>query len=149
MDEDEPGPGSYLWESNSLNHMIKESESFSKKGLGNGFISKADRFKNDELARIMGMPGPGTYVSAIHSESLIGEHIYSPNRLTDKYKFKNKSSIFIPALTHSLSKPLITPGPGSYKVEKNPNSNMVIGATSGSESAFNSGSLKGDIMIRA
>jgi hypothetical protein len=28
--------------------MIRESDSYSKKGYGNGFISKADRFKTDD-----------------------------------------------------------------------------------------------------
>ena len=40
-----PGPGSYLNEEN-LNHMVKKTESISKKGLGNGFISQSDRFSN-------------------------------------------------------------------------------------------------------
>ena len=36
--EEEPGPGSYL-KDNNLNFMIRQSDSFSRKGFGNGFIS--------------------------------------------------------------------------------------------------------------
>ena len=46
--EVEPGPGSYLGDG-IINQMLKRSESYSKKGLGNGFISKVDRFKNNDL----------------------------------------------------------------------------------------------------
>lgn len=69
--------------------MIKVSDSFSKKGFGNGFISKASRFKDDNIMTLPPMPGPGVYTSSTHSETLLSDHIYSPNRITDKYKFKN------------------------------------------------------------
>ena len=45
--EDMPGPGSYTSET-LLNQILKNSESHSKKGFGNGFISKSDRFKAHE-----------------------------------------------------------------------------------------------------
>ena len=43
-----PGPGSYLSDA-STNMMLKKSESYSRKGYGNGFISKYDRFKDNSL----------------------------------------------------------------------------------------------------
>jgi hypothetical protein len=94
--------------------MIKVSESFSKKGFGNGFISKAERFKDEHFLTLPAMPGPGAYVTSTHSESLLGDHIYSPYRISDKYKFKNQSPVFVPHISSSLVKQTITPGPGSY-----------------------------------
>lgn len=40
---DEPGPGQYL-EKQNLHKMNLQSDSFSRKGFGNGFISKVSRF---------------------------------------------------------------------------------------------------------
>ena len=40
-----PGPGSYI---NELNLVGLNKESFSKKGYGNGFLSRIQRFKEDK-----------------------------------------------------------------------------------------------------
>ncbi len=47
-EEENPGPGSYLKEAH-LSKMNNKSDSLSRKGLGNGFVSKTDRFKNNSL----------------------------------------------------------------------------------------------------
>ena len=74
---EEPGPGSYLLE-NSISSMMKRSESFSKKGYGNGFISKADRFvKRNDYVQKWFMPGPGSYTASTHEDSLIGTSMQS------------------------------------------------------------------------
>lgn len=44
--------------------MLKNTDSFSKKGLGNGFISGADRFSNNKLYYSKFLPGPGSYYGA-------------------------------------------------------------------------------------
>lgn len=80
-----PGPGAYLDEKN-LNHMIKATDSFSKKGLGNGFISKVDRFKNNSLYYSKFLPGPGSYTTATHSDSIIGLSTQSSFMPSQKYK---------------------------------------------------------------
>ena len=64
--------------------MVKRTESLSKKGLGNGFISKVDRFKNNDLYYSGFLPGPGSYTASTHSETLMGTSMYS--KFTDKYK---------------------------------------------------------------
>ena len=61
----EPGPGSYLQEYDT-NFMLKKSESFSRKGYGNGFISKHDRFKDNSLWYSKYQPGPGSYEASTH-----------------------------------------------------------------------------------
>jgi len=40
-----PGPGTYFKE---LDLIGKQTESFSKRGLGNGFLSKLRRFKEEK-----------------------------------------------------------------------------------------------------
>jgi len=57
-----PGPGSYF----SEGQLIKRPyESFSKKGYGNGFISKLKRFKEGkEYGYFLQIPGPGAYQTA-------------------------------------------------------------------------------------
>ena len=39
--------------------MLKKSDSFSRKGFGNGFISKFERFKNSDVSMHSYFPGPG------------------------------------------------------------------------------------------
>lgn len=46
--------------------MLKQSDSFSRKGFGNGFISHLDRFKNNDLYYSKFMPGPGSYTASTH-----------------------------------------------------------------------------------
>ena len=65
IDGELPGPGSYLSEAN-LNYMMKKSDSFSRKGFGNGFISKFNRFKQADLSMHSYFPGPGQYSASTH-----------------------------------------------------------------------------------
>lgn len=63
--EGEPGPGSYINQS-IMDSMLKKSDSYSRKGYGNGFISKFDRFKNNDLFQYSHLPGPGSYTASTH-----------------------------------------------------------------------------------
>ena len=75
--------------------MLKKSDSYSRKGFGNGFISKMDRFKpHNDSSYVSRAPGPGSYSASTHSESLMGTTVTS--KFTDKYKTKNLSSVFMP-----------------------------------------------------
>jgi hypothetical protein len=74
--------------------MLKKSESFSRKGFGNGFISKYERFKDNSLFYSQFQPGPGSYVNSVHQESLMGSSTTS--KFTEKYKQNNLSSVFMP-----------------------------------------------------
>jgi hypothetical protein len=92
--------------------MLKKSESFSRKGFGNGFISKDDRFKNNTLFYSRFMPGPGSYDASTHADSLMGSTMTS--KFSDKYKQQNYNSVFMPHPNKSLRKQINTPGPGHY-----------------------------------
>ena len=96
--------------------MNSDSISFSKKGLGNGFISKSDRFKNNSLFYSRFMPGPGSYSTATHQDSLLGSSVYS-KKFSQNYKKNHPNSVFIPHETKSLRKKSELPGPGWYKIE--------------------------------
>ena len=56
-----PGPGQYF---NDLDILGKEKkhESYSKKGYGNGFLSRLRRFKDGkDFGYFVNIPGPGSY----------------------------------------------------------------------------------------
>ena len=55
-----PGPGQYF---NDLDFIGKEkNKSYSKKGYGNGFLSRLRRFKEGkDFGYFINMPGPGAY----------------------------------------------------------------------------------------
>ena len=56
-----PGPGQYL---RNLDSLGKSTESLSKKGFGNGFLSKLKRFKEGkDFGYFLQIPGPGAYHS--------------------------------------------------------------------------------------
>ena len=58
-----PGPGAYF----TGEQLIKRpnNESYSKKGYGNGFISKLKRFREGkEYGYFLQIPGPGAYQTA-------------------------------------------------------------------------------------
>lgn len=63
---DLPGPGAYAVPGSGATTLIKNGTvdggltSLSKKGYGNGFASKSDRFKDDPMATFF-QPGPGKY----------------------------------------------------------------------------------------
>mmetsp|Transcript_6310 Transcript_6310/g.4754 ORF Transcript_6310/g.4754 Transcript_6310/m.4754 type:complete len:140 (+) Transcript_6310:154-573(+) len=77
--DEKPGPGSYI---SNLNHMVRQSDSLSRKGLGNGFISKVDRFHDSKLYYSKFMPGPGSYVG----DSFIGGSTQTSFMPSVKYK---------------------------------------------------------------
>lgn len=110
--------------------MLKKSDSFSRKGFGNGFISKNDRFKHNEFSQAYSyIPGPGSYTASTHAESLMGSSMMS--KFTDKYKTKNLSSVFMPPTkvqSTLLAKKEETPGPGAYDgILRNPGTLAQVG----------------------
>eukprot|EP00347_Sterkiella_histriomuscorum_P008192 403346028 len=140
---DLPGPGSYL-QDGSVNLMLKQSESFSRKGFGNGFISKMDRFQDNSMYYSKFLPGPGSYSTSTHQDSLMGSTMSS--KFTDKYKQYNLSPQFIPHNNKSLRKQQNTPGPGHYLIEKNPSSHLLDPIKPASESVFKSTSQKSQFL---
>eukprot|EP00899_Mesostigma_viride_P025378 jgi/Mesvir1/6024/Mv00769-RA.1 len=105
-----PGPGSY----SSASSFVTENESFSKKGYGSGFVSKADRFSRANSGRRPG-PGPGAYDSpqaAAFPLRAAGSQVAAP-----------PSSAFAPpaavAPPHAVAVPRRHgPGPGEYSPMK-------------------------------
>ena len=67
---------------------------------------------------------------------------FSSSKFTDKFKQQNFSAVFMPHKTKSLRKHSITPGPGTYAIEKNPSSHVLDPIKPASESAFKSTSQK-------
>jgi len=96
------------------------SDSFSRKGYGNGFISESERFKIDNYQPYQ-VPGPGAYgqpqLLTERSLKLEGP-TFDAGKISEKYKNKSTSSF----AKHN-SKPRIRQqrgllGPGSYEVIK-------------------------------
>mmetsp|Transcript_955 Transcript_955/g.1847 ORF Transcript_955/g.1847 Transcript_955/m.1847 type:complete len:453 (-) Transcript_955:410-1768(-) len=102
---DLPGPGAYH-QPTSMNIV---SDSLSKKGYGNGFVSKADRFRYiDKGGCPAYFPGPGAYESKKVDQARWKDF----NRTETTSLFKQKDT-----------KPLIpvnryVPGPGAYNVDR-------------------------------
>lgn len=63
---EDPGPGSYT-NQEMISLMGKTKQSHSKKGFGNGFISKVERFPSDIDYNAYFLPGPGAYTSSLPS----------------------------------------------------------------------------------
>jgi len=63
---EDPGPGSYS-EAEFANLMGKSKQSHSKRGFGNGFISKVDRFPSEIDYKAYFLPGPNTYNNSLPS----------------------------------------------------------------------------------
>jgi len=81
--------------------MLKKSDSFSQKGFGNGFVSKSNRFIANNNYFQSFLPGPGSYSVSTHQDSLIGTSTSSAFKITDKYKYQNLSSVFMPKVSTS------------------------------------------------
>ena len=95
IESDNPGPGKYL----SHDTFIKINDSISKKGLGNGFVSKTSRF-NIDYEKI-NKPSPGSYNPA----DLKNKHVYSERGTS---AFLNRRE------TIQKTNPL---GPGNYEIK--------------------------------
>lgn len=110
---EDPGPGSYT-NDDVLSTLGKTKQSHSKKGFGNGFISKVERFPSEIDYRAYFLPGPGAYASSLPStrdESEIQLSAKKPKNDLPSYAFKSSGR------TEKKTKNMV-PGPGSYYVEK-------------------------------
>lgn len=97
--------------------MNKQTDSLSKKGYGNGFISKTDRFKNNTLWQQRWLPGPGSYSTM---ETSVMSTSTTSGLYSEKYKRDCNSHMFKTPSTASATTPNAKiPGPGSYNILRN------------------------------
>ena len=115
-----PGPGSYINPTNIENSSFRvTSNSFSKKGFGNGFVSETERFKIDNYHSYQ-VPGPGSYrePQIIMKIKDVDGNSMEPGAISEKYKNK-KSSVFIEHKEkRRKEKKISLLGPGSYQISK-------------------------------
>eukprot|EP00826_Nyctotherus_ovalis_P042104 TRINITY_DN4298_c0_g1_i4.p1 TRINITY_DN4298_c0_g1~~TRINITY_DN4298_c0_g1_i4.p1 ORF type:complete len:399 (-),score=55.55 TRINITY_DN4298_c0_g1_i4:103-1299(-) len=114
-----PGPGAYIDPTkNAHSSMRLISDSFSKKGYGNGFVSACERFRIENYYPYQ-VPGPGAYkplASIINGRP--SKPTSSPNAAPEKYKRK-PSSAFMPREGKlRVEKQRYQLGPGSYEVSR-------------------------------
>jgi len=102
-----PGPGHYIDPAKASNSSFKlHSDSFSKKGYGNGFISNTKRFPVNNCYPYQ-VPGPGSY-----DQNEIGK------TLNFNFKRVRASPAFIKPTQQIISKETSLLGPGSYEVSR-------------------------------
>lgn len=106
---EDPGPGSYT-EEKSTSLMGKNKLSHSKKGFGNGFISKVKRFSSDIDFDGYFIPDPRAYSSSLPSTGDESQHENS----TKKKIPENNSCVFKASGRADSQNKLSVPGPGSY-----------------------------------
>ena len=107
---DNPGPGAYL-DCEMLTTVNLNSDSYSQKGLGNGFISQTKRFKIDNYHPYQ-TPGPGKYEEKSYILPSTSEIKSNPSipQLTRQFK----SMISMPKRKNMTK----NPGPGAYEYSK-------------------------------
>lgn len=114
---EDPGPGTYATD-DTLSLLGKTKTSNSKKGFGNGFISKVERFPSDFDYKAYFLPGPGTYSSSLPSTRDDTESQVSLNKVKQMNRSTNGTSSFKGLGRVDSRKKNIVPGPGSYYAEK-------------------------------
>ena len=118
---DNPGPGTYIDPKKITGSSMKlVSESFSKKGYGNGFISTSDRFRIENYYPYQ-IPGPGTYTQ----EPLLPitnkkptDKISNQNAISEKYKRKPSSAFIRHEGRRKIERDKYLLGPGSYNISR-------------------------------
>eukprot|EP00826_Nyctotherus_ovalis_P003290 TRINITY_DN1066_c0_g1_i15.p1 TRINITY_DN1066_c0_g1~~TRINITY_DN1066_c0_g1_i15.p1 ORF type:complete len:312 (+),score=59.78 TRINITY_DN1066_c0_g1_i15:392-1327(+) len=95
------------------------SDSFSRKGYGNGFISTSDRFQIDNYQPYQ-VPGPGTYrqPQLILGGPKAEGTLFDPGKISEKYKSKYTSSFAKHDSKPRLNQQPALLGPGSYEISK-------------------------------
>eukprot|EP00347_Sterkiella_histriomuscorum_P015732 403355890 len=102
LKDDTPGPGSYIKSNQSL--IARDNlESMSRKGFGNGFVSRSKRFnlcfdKNSIdyiYTKLKASPGPGSYDTSQQSSMRIQHSTLSTQISTPK---KNRSQVILQSL---------------------------------------------------
>lgn len=112
MSSEDPGPGSYLNEDN-FSLMGRTKQSHSKKGFGNGFISKVERFPSEIDYKAYFLPGPGSYTST----SLPSTRDESEIQSVTKNNANGSRAFKAPGREDHQNKNNI-PGPGHYFAER-------------------------------
>eukprot|EP00826_Nyctotherus_ovalis_P042105 TRINITY_DN4298_c0_g2_i1.p1 TRINITY_DN4298_c0_g2~~TRINITY_DN4298_c0_g2_i1.p1 ORF type:complete len:391 (+),score=56.56 TRINITY_DN4298_c0_g2_i1:57-1229(+) len=109
---DNPGPGSYF---DSVNSSLQfASESFSKKGFGNGFVSTCSRFRIENYYPYQ-VPGPGSYkisgtiLSGKKSLIQVSEKLHDNKRKVNSFFLQHKGNT-------EKNKQILNLGPGSYNI---------------------------------
>jgi len=111
-----PGPGAYYDGAKVINKSLHfTSDSFSKKGYGNGFVSTCNRFRIDNYHSYQ-VPGPGSY--KIHGLILSNKKFFAPGSVSEKYKCKLTSSFVQHKEKRKVDKQRYNLGPGSYDILK-------------------------------
>ena len=131
-----PGPGSYHSEST----IEGKSESFSKKGYGNGFVSASGR---TSFGRGSFTPGPGAYESNTDPTTLVSNKRSS--RLGGS-TFGRDTAVKGTAtkdLVGSFKTAVLEPGPGSYDPSEAEAKVLRRGAHTGTSAAFKSSARRG------
>mmetsp|Transcript_21740 Transcript_21740/g.40670 ORF Transcript_21740/g.40670 Transcript_21740/m.40670 type:complete len:334 (+) Transcript_21740:2106-3107(+) len=163
-----PGPGWYNAPSGAVSKKVTSSCSLSKKGYGNGFISKATRFKRPEDGDAAWLPGPGYYDLASTSRSTnrgtgacrfsraqsakpsANDDLPAPGdydlqaAIEPRYKSKTKSSAFCSKTRRGLKIDVHGPAPGQYLCESVPERGSRT--SKGAPSAFRSGTKRCDTL---
>lgn len=124
-----PGPGAYIDPKLTASKCLKtQSDSYSKKGYGNGFISENERFRITNYNPYQ-TPGPTAY-SSNPSEDSNKPLKSSPKGIlpiTEKYKFRNSPSFASKVPNSSTGEILLKifskdktliPGPGAYNFSR-------------------------------
>ena len=116
-----PGPGTYIDPVNSSHSSLKlSSDSYSRKGYGNGFISSSDRFKIDNYQPYQ-IPGPGAYkqpqLVPVTNKKTIGT-AFEQGTVSEKYKSKLSPVFNEPIGKRKTEKPTNILGPGSYEIPR-------------------------------
>jgi len=104
-ENDQPGPGTYdLLRAFSVGTNLNSinTGSISRKGLGNGFISKNERFMNFNRTAYQ-VPGPGNYP-------------FATTKISERFKLKNTSCF--EKQKGKAVKQINFPGPGTYSLIK-------------------------------
>lgn len=101
--QDLPGPGTY--ESKNDGSLEFQSDSLSKKGYGNGFVSKTDRWYRAGEKRVTYFPGPGAYKDTTFLQEKARNN-FNYSETTAPFKATNSAAI-VPTDEQ-------VPGPGTY-----------------------------------
>jgi len=112
-----PGPGAYIDPATHCS-MRLVSDSYSKKGYGNGFISTSERFCIENYYPYQ-IPGPGTYkpLAPITNLKPLGFSSGSTT-ISEKYKRKTSSAFMAHKGRSKVEKKRYELGPGSYNISR-------------------------------
>ena len=115
-----PGPGSYIDPKKTASTCLRmSSDSYSKKGYGNGFISEKDRFHIDNYIPYQ-VPGPTAYNTTRFED---GKESSKDLMLSsERYKYKNSPAFLSKGSETSIAAATALserPGPGHYQISRN------------------------------